>query len=92
MRIFYTNKEHTRVQIKGGYGGRVEDLIRLNYLKEDDVIEPYVEPVPSAADKIAELEAKITPRRLREALAGDTAFITDIDKQIEGLRESLRAE
>ena len=87
MRIFYTDKEHTRVQIEGGYGGNVADLIRLGYLKESDVIEPYVEPVPSAADKIAELEAKVTPRRLREALAGDTTFITDIELQINKLRE-----
>ena len=32
----------------GKASGRVKDLIRLNYLKEADVIEPYVEPVPSA--------------------------------------------
>ena len=87
----YTNPEHTMVGVDD-VRGYVKDLIRLGYLKESDVIEPYVEPVPSAADKIAELEAKVTPRRLREALAGDTAFITDIDKQIAVLREGLRAE
>tara|TARA_R110000824_G_scaffold401309_1_gene611630 strand:- start:776 stop:1105 length:330 start_codon:yes stop_codon:yes gene_type:complete len=38
---------------------------------------------------VAELEAKVTPRRLREALAGDTAFITDIDKQISVLRGEI---
>jgi hypothetical protein len=82
----YINKEHTMATV-GKASGYVTDLIRLNYLKESDVIEPYVEPVPSAADKIAELEAKVTPRRLREALAGDTAFITDIELQINKLRE-----
>ena len=82
----YTNSEHTEVS-SDTFSGRVGDLIRLGYLKETDVIEPYVEPVPSAADKIAELEAKVTPRRLREALAGDTAFITDIELQINKLRE-----
>jgi hypothetical protein len=84
----YTNKEHTMVDT-GNASGRVVDLIRLGYLKETDVIEPYVEPVPSAADKISELEAKVTPRRLREALAGDTAFITDIDKQISVIRGEI---
>ena len=84
----YTNKEHTMVDI-GDISGKLKDLIRLDYLKEDDVIEPYVEPVPTTADKISELEAKVTPRRLREALAGDTAFITDIDKQISVLRGEI---
>tara|TARA_R110000850_G_scaffold275074_1_gene413650 strand:- start:446 stop:709 length:264 start_codon:yes stop_codon:yes gene_type:complete len=84
----YTNPEHTIATV-GNSSGQVEDLIRLGYLKETDTIEPYVEPVPSAADKISELEAKVTPRRLREALAGDTAFITDIDKQISVLRGEI---
>jgi hypothetical protein len=84
----YTNPEHTMIDT-GKASGRVEDLIRLGYLSESDVIEPYVEPVPSADDKIAGLEAKVTPRRLREALAGDTAFITDIDKQISVLRGEI---
>ena len=84
----YTNKEHTMVDT-GNSSGRVEDLIRLGYLKETDVLEPYVEPAPSAADKIVELEAKITPRRLREALAGDTAFIEDIERQIAEARKFL---
>jgi hypothetical protein len=77
------------VQAPNGACGKLEGLIRLNYLKESDVIEPYVEPVPSADDKIAELEAKITPRRLREALAGDTAFIEDIERQIAEARKLL---
>tara|TARA_R110000772_G_scaffold43692_3_gene100696 strand:- start:4943 stop:5203 length:261 start_codon:yes stop_codon:yes gene_type:complete len=84
----YTNAEHTIVTV-GNSSGRVEDLIRLGYLKETDVIEPYVEPAPSAADKIVELEAKITPRRLREALAGDTAFIEDTERQIAEARKFL---
>tara|TARA_R110002153_G_scaffold1367_2_gene7024 strand:+ start:2343 stop:2606 length:264 start_codon:yes stop_codon:yes gene_type:complete len=84
----YTNPEHTMVDT-GKASGRVKDLIRLGYLKETDVIEPYAEPVPSAVDKIVELEAKVTPRRLREALAGDTTFITDIDNQISVLRGEI---
>ena len=43
----YINPEHTEA-IVGKSSGRVEDLIRLGYLKETDVLEPYVEPVPSA--------------------------------------------
>ena len=40
--------------------------------------------------QIAELEAKITPRRLREAvLSGDNSFIVDIDNQIAAIRSSL---
>ena len=47
--IRYTNPEHTEATTgEGNASGNVKDLIRLNYLKEDDVIEPYVEPVPSA--------------------------------------------
>ena len=85
----YTNKDHTEIS-SDTFSGNVADLIRLGYLKESDVIEPYGEPVPSAADKIAELEAKVTPRRLREAaLSGDTTFITDIDKQISVLRGEI---
>jgi hypothetical protein len=84
----YTNEEHTIVTV-GNTSGRVEDLIRLGYLKETDVLKPYVEPVPSAADKIVELEAKITTRRLREALVGDTAFIEDIERQIAEARKLL---
>ena len=81
----YTNSEHTEVS-SDTFSGRVGDLIRLGYLKETDVIEPYVEPVPSAADKIAELEAKVTPRRSREAmLTGDFTFIQDVEDQIKAL-------
>ena len=39
--------EDGSVQAPNGACGRVEDLLRLGYLKETDVIEPYVEPVPS---------------------------------------------
>lgn len=40
--------------------------------------------------KIAELEATVTPRRLRDAiLSGDSSFILDVDAQIQALREEL---
>tara|TARA_R110000851_G_C12793652_1_gene536653 strand:- start:73 stop:348 length:276 start_codon:yes stop_codon:yes gene_type:complete len=81
----YTNPEHTMVEVDE-VRGYVTDLIRLNYLKESDVIEPYVEPLPSAADKISELEAKVTPRRAREAmLTGDYSFIQGVEDQIKAL-------
>tara|TARA_R110000851_G_scaffold218528_1_gene371433 strand:- start:75 stop:350 length:276 start_codon:yes stop_codon:yes gene_type:complete len=63
--------------------------LEIDKAEKAGTIELYVEPVPSAADKIAELEAKVTPRRLREALAGDATFITDIDKQISALRGEI---
>lgn len=39
--------------------------------------------------KIAELEAKITPRRIRDALLGDKSFIEQIEAEIAELRKSL---
>lgn len=40
--------------------------------------------------QIAELEAQLTPRRLREAvLSGDSSFISSIDSQIATIRATL---
>lgn len=39
--------------------------------------------------KIAELEAKITPRRLRDALLGDKSFIEQIEAEIAEIRKGL---
>lgn len=40
--------------------------------------------------QIAELEAQITPRRLREALlSGDTSFIDSVEQQIQAIRNNL---
>jgi len=45
-----------------------------------------------AAQKIAVLEASITPRRLREATLGtDNGWLADVDKQIKALRAGLAA-
>lgn len=40
-------------------------------------------------EKIQELEAKITPRRLREAILGDKSFLEQINNEITELRKSL---
>tara|TARA_R110002153_G_scaffold165985_1_gene318506 strand:- start:49 stop:315 length:267 start_codon:yes stop_codon:yes gene_type:complete len=78
--------EDGSVQAPSGACGDVKDLIRLGYMKETDVIESYVEPVPSTTDKILELEAEVTPRRSREAmLTGDYSFIQNIEEQIKAL-------
>ena len=74
----YTNSQHTEVDT-GKASGRVIDLIRQGYLKEDDVIEPYVEPVPSADEifsnaiqplvfGISQVERDTFERQEREAL------------------------
>lgn len=50
---------------------------------------PAVEASNAAIAAIATLEAKVTPRRLREAALGDAqavAFIQDIDNQISAQR------
>tara|TARA_R110000851_G_scaffold315131_1_gene477401 strand:+ start:601 stop:1008 length:408 start_codon:yes stop_codon:yes gene_type:complete len=75
----YTNESHTQVESASGTHGTRETLIRLNYLKESDVIEPYVEPVPSAEEiftsaiqplvsGISQLERDTFERQEREAL------------------------
>jgi len=89
----YTNKEHTQVESKGWHGTEA-DLIRLGYLDKDEPIEPYSEPVPSAQDKINELEQQQTARLLRNAALGDQYAIDklqSIESGIAALREEIKA-
>lgn len=49
-----------------------------------------VDPADAIRQRIAELEASVTPRRLREAvLTGDHSFVDSVDKQIAALRTSI---
>ena len=87
----YINRENTIVT-HGTASGKVEDLIRLGYLDKDEPIEPYSEPVPSAQDKINELEAQQTARLYREAYMGVKYSIdklAEIDAEITKLRLEL---
>ena len=87
----YTNKEQTQVESQGWHGAK-SDLIRLGYLDKDEPIEPYSEPVPSAQDKINELEQQQTARLYREASMGIKYSIdklAEIDAKITKLRLEL---
>jgi len=51
----------------------------------DGAVVKYVAPVPSTLDKIMDLEAAVTPRRMRDAFSGDAdalKFISDQEKLI----------
>lgn len=49
-----------------------------------------IDPAEAVRQQIAELEASVTPRRLREAvLTGDHSFVESVDKQIAALRRSI---
>lgn len=49
-----------------------------------------IDPAGAILQKISELEASVTPRRLREAvLTGDHSFVDSVDKQIAALRASI---
>ena len=64
----------------------------LAWLSEENTPEPADVPDPRLAilNQIAELEASITQRRLREAiLTGDKTFIDSVDAQIAALRVQL---
>ena len=54
----------------------------------DGDVELYVAP-PTIAQDIAALEATVTPRRIREALLGDTTFVDSVNAQIIQLRTLL---
>lgn len=61
------------------------DLVITNYTKE--IIDNSHLAI---IEQIKELEASITPRRLREAiLSGDFSFINGVNSQIETLRNQL---
>lgn len=50
-----------------------------------------VDPKAAALQEIADLEAQVSPRRMREAiLTGDNAFILSIEKKIVGIRKTLK--
>jgi hypothetical protein len=76
-------------------------LEALGYQFEDKVND-LNEPIPATHSfeiiedvkseklkKIAELEAKITPRRIRDALLGDKSFIEQVEAEIAEIRKSL---
>ena len=51
----------------------------------DGAVVKYVEPVPTALDKIMDLESAISQRRMRDAFAGDAdalKFIADVEDEI----------
>lgn len=49
-----------------------------------------LDPAAAIRGQIADLEATVTPRRMREAvLSNDYSFIEDVDQQIAALRSSL---
>jgi len=51
----------------------------------DGAVVKYVEPVPSALNKIMVLESAVTNRRIRDALSGDAdalKFIADVEDEI----------
>ena len=92
--MFKLNQEATYANKMGtGEWHNVESSTEyLKWLSEGNTPEPADQPDPKEAIKaqIAELEAKITPRRIREALlSGDTAYIVGIDTEIAALRSQL---
>ncbi|MDB4312229.1 hypothetical protein N9937_02240, partial [bacterium] len=59
-------------------------------LDDGVVIEPYVAPVPSTTELIADLEAQVTPRRMREAVLGtDAGWLATKEAEIAALRAML---
>ena len=50
---------------------------------------PVVDPKIAIQAQIATLEASITPRRLREYIAGDHSFVPDVNVAIAALRAQI---
>lgn len=58
--------------------------------EEAEALKPLPDPKEAIKSQIAQLEASITPRRLREALlTGDKTFIEGVEAQIAELRKQL---
>ena len=66
-----------------------EHLLPLGSLEITQEEANSLAPKPTVKDQIAQLEASITPRRMREALMGDISFIEFVEKQIAALRADL---
>ena len=50
----------------------------------------YVKPAPTLQDQIRDLEAKVTPSRLREAVLGDDAdWLAEANERIKTLRKKV---
>lgn len=56
----------------------------------DNKVVKYVEPAVTTIDKILDIEAQITPRRIRDHLLGTGGdFIKDKEAEIAALRDEL---
>lgn len=65
-------------------------LVPISYAEVVELRAAQVDPKDAIRRQIAELEASVTPRRLREAvLTGDHSFVDSVDKQIATLRASI---
>lgn len=68
------------------------ELRKLDFYEVESLTNPAKTNLEIALAKIAELESKQTPRRLREAALGDAdsvSFLQDIDDKISLLRKSI---
>jgi hypothetical protein len=57
--------------------------------EEAQAMRPQPDPKDAIKAQIAQLEASITPRRLREYIAGDHSFVPDVNVAITALRAQL---
>ena len=83
----YTQKEYAAMADAANRQGKLLEMVNGELVP--------VDPPAQARDikcEIAELEGRVTARRLREAVLGDEdaiTFIENIETQIAGLRELL---
>lgn len=76
----------------GSQDGIIPDTYQRATIAQLDAVQnPPVEPNDLIKQMIANLEATITPRRMREAMLTDAgkAWLTDIDTHIASLRSQL---
>ena len=57
--------------------------------EEAESLRPKPDPKDAIKAQIATLEASITPRRLREYIAGDQSFVPDVNVAIAALRAQI---